>query len=71
MISRIEKNQSYATMSGDDLGITKGCVVRFMKTAARRAAESEPPPDATLPDFGTKGDAGSTPGSAEKPLKWK
>lgn len=71
VISRIEKNQSYATISGDDLGITKGCVVRFMKTAARRAAESEPPPDATLPDFGTKGDAGSTPGSGEKPLKWK
>lgn len=71
VISRIEKNQSYATISGDDLGITKGCVVRFMKTAARRSAESEPPPDATLPDFGTKGDAGSTPGSGEKPLKWK
>lgn len=71
VISRIEKNQSYATISGDDLGITKGCVVRFMKTAARRAAESEPPPDTTLPDFGTKGDAGSTPGSGEKPLKWK
>lgn len=71
VISRIEKNQSYATISGDDLGITKGCVVRFMKTAASRAAEGEPPPDVTLPEFGTKGDAGSTPGSGEKPLKWK
>jgi hypothetical protein len=71
VISRIDKNQSYATISGDDLGITKGCVVRFMKTAATRAAEGEPPPDATRPEFGTKGDAGTTPGSSEKPLKWK
>lgn len=71
VISRIDKNQSYATISGDDMGITKGCVVRFIKTAASRAAEGEPPPDATQPDFGTKGDTGSTPGSSEKPLKWK
>lgn len=71
VISRIEKNQSYAAISGDDMGITKGCVVRFVKTAASRAAEAEPPPDATQPDFGTKGNAGSTPGSSEKPLKWK
>lgn len=71
VISRIDKNQSYATISGEDMGITKGCVVRFVKTAASRAAEGEPPPDATQPDFGTKGDAGSTPGSSEKPLKWK
>lgn len=71
VISRIDRNQSYATISGDDMGITKGCVVRFMKTAARRAAEGEPPPDATQPDFGPKGDTGMTPGSSEKPLKWK
>lgn len=71
VINRIDKNQSYAAISGDDMGITKGCVVRFMKTAASRAAESEPPADATQPEFGTKGDAGSTPGSSEKPLKWK
>lgn len=71
VISRIDKNQSYAAISGDDMGITKGCVVRFLKTAASRAAEGEPPPDATQPDFGTKGDTGSTPGSSEKPLKWK
>ena len=70
-ISRIEKNQSYATIQGDDSGITKGSVVRFIKSAARRASESEPPPDVTLPDFGAKGDPGSTPGSSEKPLKWK
>lgn len=70
-ISRIEKSQSYATISGDDAGITKGCIVRFIKTAARRAAEAEPPPDTSLPDFGTKGDTGVTPGSSEKPLKWK
>ena len=71
VINRIDKNQSYAAISGDDMGITKGCVVRFMKTAATRAAEGDPPPDATQPDFGTKGDAGTTPGSSEKPLKWK
>jgi len=71
VITRIDKNQSYAAISGDDMGITKGCVVRFVKTAASRAAESEPSPDATQPEFGTKGDQGSTPGSSEKPLKWK
>lgn len=70
-ISRIEKYQSYATISGDDGGITKGCVVRFVKSAASRASEWEPPADVTLPDFGTKGDTGTTPGSSEKPLKWK
>ena len=71
VINRIDKNQSYAAINGDDMGITKGCVVRFLKTAAVRAAEGEAPPDATQPDFGTKSDAGTTPGSSEKPLKWK
>lgn len=72
VINRIDRYQSYAAISGDDAGITKGCVVRFVKTAARRAAEAEPPPDATQPDFGAKSsDSGSTPGSSEKPLKWK
>jgi curli biogenesis system outer membrane secretion channel CsgG len=71
VISRIDKNQSYAGISGDDAGITKGCVVRAVKTAAQRASEAEPPPDGTQPDFGTKGEAGSSPGSSEKPLKWK
>lgn len=71
VISRIDKNQSYATISGDDAGITKGCVVRFMKSAASRAAEGETPADVTLPDFGIKGDTETTPGSSEKPLKWK
>jgi hypothetical protein len=71
VISRIDKNQSYAAISGDDMGITKGCVVRFVKSAASRASEAEPPPDTTQPDFGTKGDPGTTPGSSEKPLKWK
>ncbi len=71
VIKRIEKFQSYAAITGDDKGITKGCVARFLKTAANRAAEGAPPPDATLPDFGTKNDMGTTPGSSEKPLKWK
>ena len=71
VISRIDKSQSFATISGDDMGITKGCVVRFVKTAASRASEAEPPPDTTQPNFEPKGDAGTTPGSSEKPLKWK
>lgn len=71
VINRIDKNQSYAAINGDDMGITKGCVVRFLKTAAARAVEGETPPDATQPDFGTKSDVGTTPGSSEKPLKWK
>lgn len=71
VIGRIDRNQSYATINGEDMGITRGCVVRFMKTAARRAAEGEPPPDVTQPDFGPKGDGGTTPGSSEKPLRWK
>jgi len=71
VIKRINKNQSYAAISGDDMGITKGCVVRFLKTSATRAAEGEAPPDVTQPDFGGKGESGSTPGSSDKPLKWK
>ncbi len=71
VISRIDKNQSYATIRGDDLGITKGCTVRVVKTAAGRATEAEPPPDATRPAAGTKWENGTTPGSSEKPLKWK
>lgn len=71
VISRIDKNQSYANINGDDMGITKGCVVRFLKTAANRAAEAEPPPDATRPDFEKKSGDSDSPGSSEKPLKWK
>jgi hypothetical protein len=71
VINRIDKNQSYAAISGDDIGITKGCVVRFLKTAVARAAEGEAPPDATQPDFGSRGGPGNSPGSSEKPLKWK
>lgn len=71
VINRIDKNQSYAAITGDDMGITKGCVVRFLKTAASRAAEGEPPPDATKPDFEKKSSDGESPGSSEKPLKWK
>ncbi len=71
IIDRIDKNQSYATIIGEGLGIVKGCVVRFEKTAASRATEIESPSAATLPDFGTKNDTGMTPGSSEKPLKWK
>lgn len=72
IIKRIDKNQSYAAISGDDMGITKGCVVRFTKSAATRSAEaSEQQPDVTQPDFGKKIDSEDTPSSSDKPLKWK
>ncbi|MDD2364574.1 MAG: CsgG/HfaB family protein [Desulfuromonadaceae bacterium] len=71
IIKRIDKNQSYANIDGDDMGITKGCVVRFLKTAAERAADGREPTDGTQPDFESKTDSENTPGSSEKPLKWK
>ncbi len=71
IIGRIDRNISYAAISGDDMGITKGCVVRFLRTATAPVVEMAPPPDVTLPDFGSKDAAGDTPGSSDKPLKWK
>lgn len=55
-VERLDKKQSFARISGDDLGITKGCVVRIVSSKP-----VSPEPVST---------ADTTPGSSEKPLKW-
>lgn len=55
-VERLDKKQSFAKISGDDLGITKGCVVRIVSAKPPR-----PEPVAATE---------TTPGSSEKPLKW-
>lgn len=54
-VERLDKKQSFARIAGDDLGITKGCLVR---TVSAKQAQVEAAPAAT------------TPGSSEQPLKW-
>jgi hypothetical protein len=72
LITRLDNKQSYANISGDDLGIIKGSVVRKLKTAAARREESlSQPPDPTLPDFGSPDSAEPPSASGDKPLKWK
>jgi len=72
IITRLDKKQSFANISGEDLGITKGTIVRKLKgAAARRAEEESQPPDPTMPDLEPAGPVATTPGSSEKPLKWK
>jgi len=73
IITRLDKKQSFADISGEDLGITKGTLARKLKTAAARRAEAEnQPPDPTLPDLDPViVPTGTTPGSSEKPFKWK
>lgn len=60
-IIRIDKKQSFAMISGDDLGITAGGIVKIFRAdaAATKSGREVPPP------------ASETPGSSEKPLKWK
>lgn len=71
-ITRLDKKQSFASITGEDLGIIKGAVVRKLKSAAARRAEVDSqPPDPTLPDLEPAAPAETTPGSSEKPLKWK
>jgi len=53
-IVRSDKKQSTATISGENLGITKGCVVKLMPAEAKNS----------------QGDDDSTPGSSDKPVKW-
>lgn len=55
-IARLDKKQSFAMISGDDMGITKGCVVRTVQSKSNKA---EP-----------IADSNSTPGSSDKPAKW-
>lgn len=73
IIVRVDKQQSYAKITGEDLGIVKGCVVRFTKSAADRAKEGNPEPDPTRPDFERQKDAplGPDTGSSDKPIRWK
>ncbi len=71
IITRVDRNQSYATMTGEDLGIIKGCTVRFAKSASDRKAEDIPEPDPTKPDFEQQGGGDPNPASSEKPLHWK
>ncbi len=72
IITRLDKKQSFATITGEDLGIIKGTIVRKLKSAAARREEVESqPPDPTMPELAPAGPAEITPGSSEKPLKWK
>lgn len=72
IITRLDKKQSFADITGEDLGITKGTIVRKLKSAAARRAEFETqPPDPTLPDLEPVAPSEASPGSSEKPLKWK
>lgn len=72
IITRLDKKQSFANISGDDTGVVKGAVVRRMKSAAARKSEQErQPSDSTLPDFEGDKKSGTDSGSGEKPLKWK
>ena len=56
IVDRLDKKQSFARLSGDDMGIAKGCIVRPIKA---KPVKSEPVADEPL-----------TPGSGDKPLKW-
>jgi hypothetical protein len=58
LVSRVALGSSYATMTGDNLGVVNGCVVRVIKAA-------ELPIDSAASDAKPL-----TPGSSEKPLKW-
>lgn len=57
-ITRVDAGNSYATITGDNLGIVKGCVVRVIKSV-------QPPSDNVQAD-----EKPLTPGSSDKPLKW-
>jgi len=57
-VTRVDPMDSYATITGDNLGVVKGCVVRVIKSA-------EIPSDTTQ-----AAQAPLTPGSSDKPIKW-
>lgn len=60
-IIRIDKKQSFAMINEDDLGITAGGIVKIFRAAGvGDMSESDVPSPAS-----------ETPGSSEKPLKWK
>jgi len=56
-ITRIDAMSSYGMITGDNLGIVKGCIVRVIKSAEPQNVKSV---EKQLP-----------PGSSEKPLKWE
>ena len=60
-IIRIDKKQSFAMINGDDLGVTTGGIVKIFRaaTAVEKSGKEELSPII------------ETPGSSEKPLKWK
>jgi curli biogenesis system outer membrane secretion channel CsgG len=60
-IIRIDKKQSFAMINGDDLGITAGGIVKIFRPANAAPKNGN---DVSFPAL-------ETPGSSEKPLKWK
>lgn len=72
LIVRLDSKQSFAQISGEDLGIIKGAIVRKLKSASARRMEAEnEPPDPTIPDFNELNKTDPNQGSSEKPLQWK
>jgi hypothetical protein len=59
VIERLDKRQSFAMLSGDNLGIDKGCIVRQIISEAKAASDDQPAEDEQ-----------QSPGSSEKPMKW-
>jgi curli biogenesis system outer membrane secretion channel CsgG len=55
-VIRLDKKSCYATIGGDDMGITKGCLVRSIQTKSSKA-------ELAAEDV-------SASGSGDKPLKW-
>lgn len=60
-VERCDKKQSFARITGDDMGIAKGCVVRVVSAASARVEGASGV---------AAGEAETPAGSGEKPLKW-
>lgn len=58
-VVRSDAKQSFGMIEGEDTGIAKGCVVRVVKSAHAVVIQAPPPNEVV------------TPGSSEKPLKFK
>jgi hypothetical protein len=59
VIERLDKRQSFAMLSGDNLGIDKGCVVRPIKLGAKAESDKQ-----------SAEEEQQSPGSSEKPMRW-
>ena len=74
-VIRGDAKQSFGMIEGEDTGIARGCVVRVVKPA--QSSVVRPPPSSSVPggSFEPAGEAAPndvvTPGSSEKPLKFK